>query len=253
MITLTLPEGRIVQGNPQVARQKTDTLTKAPVVKEGKPVMETFFAIAIPKNGTTHWNQTDWGKQIYDEGVREFPKGEYQIGSFAWKITDGDSTVPNKKMKKPCDREGFPGHWVISMSSQLNITCYDLQNGQAVLAAPATIKTGHYARAQVSIKGNGRTDSPGVYVNPLQVLRTKEGPEIVSSELDDTATAFGVPQADPTGGAFASPAPAPAPEYMAPPPPQPQGERTYAVNGGNYTAAQLRGFGWTDAQIATLP
>jgi len=36
--------------------------------------------------------------------------------AFSWKVTDGDSPLPNKKGKRPCDQTGYAGHWVIWFS-----------------------------------------------------------------------------------------------------------------------------------------
>jgi hypothetical protein len=56
-------------------------------------MIQHYFALAIPKTpGHTHWAQTDWGRQIWDEGNRAHPNFAPHA-TFSWKIEDGDSAV----------------------------------------------------------------------------------------------------------------------------------------------------------------
>lgn len=79
-------------------------------------------------------------------------------------IKDGNSQVPNKKGKKNCDREGFPGHWIIKLRSGFPPKTYN-GNGSEVMP-PESFKPGNYAQVNVSVAGN-TGDSPGVYINPV--------------------------------------------------------------------------------------
>ena len=114
------PPGRLVWGSVYNPREK-DAEGKPQLIKTGpnagQPTKRWSFGVAIAKGSETHWNQTKWGSDIYNTAARAWPNGQFQAPSFAWKVTDGDSTVPNKAGKKPCDREGYRGCWVLAFDS----------------------------------------------------------------------------------------------------------------------------------------
>lgn len=178
MITLTTPVGRIVQGELWKSREVKDQKGVAKLNADGTPQVSYFFAIAIPKEpGHTHWAQTAWGRQIWDEGNRAHPNFAPHP-TFSWKIEDGDSVIPNKKGKKNCDREGHPGHWILKFSSNFAINRTYNANGTEPLP-PEAFKPGHYVQVCASIKGN-TGDTPGVYLNPIFVALSGYGTEIES-------------------------------------------------------------------------
>src|ERR1700755_872449 len=97
-----LPVSRLVQGSvskPNTKNMNGQLLTN----KNGEPRVDYFIAVAIPKSGEQHWNQTHWGKIIWDLGNSFYPDGKAKLANFHWKIYDGDSTQPNNKGKRPCD------------------------------------------------------------------------------------------------------------------------------------------------------
>ena len=103
----TTPVGRIVGGSVSKAREIRDNQNKPVMDKDGKPRSEYSFGIAIPKTaGVTHWSQEAWGAPIFALAQQSWPNGEFQRPDFSWKITDGDSTIPNREGRKPADREG---------------------------------------------------------------------------------------------------------------------------------------------------
>ena len=121
-VNFTTPVGQMVQGSLYKA-STTDAENRPLIIKTGpnigKPTQQFFFALAIPKEpGHTHWSQTAWGKMIWDFGHAAWPGKQAEAPTFAWKIRDGDSAVPNKAGRKPCDHEGFRGCWVLSLTSQ---------------------------------------------------------------------------------------------------------------------------------------
>lgn len=197
----TTPEGRLVGGHPMQSNVRTDPRTQQPIMgKDGQPSRQTFIAVAIPKGGETHWYQTEWGGQIYQAAVAGWPNGEYNAPTFAWKIDDGDSQVPNKNGKKPCDREGYPGHWVLKCSTSLPVACFNkgYYDPTQQIQQEGEIKPGDYCRVFLQIRGNNPSQSPGVYLNPTKFELSRAGELIVLESGPSAAEAFG-------GGAPAGP------------------------------------------------
>ena len=225
-IEVLFPSGRVVQGDLYKAQDK-DGDGKPLVVKsgpnQGKPTVKYFFAVAIPKTaGKPHWANEEWGAKIWALGHSTWPNGQAQAPTFAWKIEDGDSTIPNKKGKKNAEREGFPGHWVVNFSSGFAPRIYN-SDGSAALAEPGYVKPGHYVQVLGSVDSNRSDMNPGMYINHVLVAFQGFGPEIHSGP-DAAAVGFGKGPAPagmtatPVGGLTPpAPAPAPAPAVVAPP------------------------------------
>ena len=271
---IKLPVGRLVGGHPMELHAVTDNKTKLPkLLKDGvTPMMECYVGVAIPKGAETHWDQTPWGQSIKQAGVNAWPNGEHAAATFAWKMTDGDSQVPNKKGNKPCDQEGFPGHWVVNAKQGWQVPCFHVGQYEPhqVIQRKDEIKRGDYVRLVVNALGNnikGPNESPGVYLNPTIMELSRAGVQIVGKNAPDAASAFGdstaqLPanaQIDPNVTAPAAPGTAVAPAApgtaVAPAPdilqaPAPPAVQSYNVNGTIYTADQLKATGWNDAQIA---
>lgn len=225
--TILTPVGRIVQGSLYKGNDK-DAEGKPLVTKSGPNAgqarLDYYFAIAIPKiAGHTHWSQTDWGQLIWATGHAAFPQAA-QSPTFAWKVKDGDSTIPNRKGKRPCDQEGFPGHWILSFSSGFPPKIYNANGTQQILE-PDAVKPGYYVQVYGTLDGNGSTTQPGVYLNHNMVAFVAHGQEIYFGP-DASAVGFGqnvqLPpgaSATPLPGAFnpAPPVPNGPPGYVAPP------------------------------------
>ncbi len=229
-LQILLPPGRIIMGDVCKGSDKDSkgvprTVKSGP--NKGQQVTQYFIGVAIPKAGEQAWWQTAWGQQIMAVGQQGFPNF-FQNPAFAWKIEDGDSTVPNKSNRRMCDAEGAPGHWVLKFSSQFAPPVYQ-QPSPGVFEQvnqPGLIKTGWWIQVHASVKSNGSAESPGIYLNQQMVLFVKQDKEITSGP--DAATAFagatvatlpgatalpfaGAPQA----GGPAMPAPAGTPGAMA--------------------------------------
>lgn len=241
MQDFTTPVGRLVEGSVSELHPRTDPITRAPKIgKDGQPSMELFFSLAIPKGPEAHWAETQWGAVIWAEGHSGFPNGETQQAGFAWKVTDGDSQVPNKNNKKPADKTGFPGNWVLHFSTSFAIAMYNADGSQPLPAEE--FYKGCYIQVLASTKANGATgtNTKGVYVNPSAVAFSGHGDRI-STGPDISKAGFGVgvvaPEgmsATPLGGmqsappSYPAPATAPAtaaspsepyPQILTPPPP----------------------------------
>ena len=211
---LLTPVGRLVAGSLYKA-QTTDAEGRPLVIKSGpqagQPRVDFFFALAIPKGQEQHWSQTPWGQKIWAAGHAAFPQGQGNAPTFAWKVTDGDSQVPNSLGKKPCDREGYKGNWVLAFSSGFAPKIYNADGSQQLLEENA-VKLGYYVQVFGSVSGNGSLQQPGVFLNHGMVALSAYGPEIVVGP-DAAAVGFG-------GGALpagASAVPVSAPFNPAPP------------------------------------
>jgi hypothetical protein len=245
---ILFPLSRLVGGSLYEA--KTTDQNGAPrVVKKGpnagKPFISYDFAIAIAKGVERHWAETQWGAVIWACGHAAFP-GPAQAATFAWKVTDGDSQIPNKKGNKPCDNEGYRGHWVIWLTSGIAPRVFNKDGSQQILE-PNAVKRGFYVQVFGNVKSNESTESPGVYINHSMVSMQAYGEEIVSGP-DAAAVGFGAGVALPPGAsvaplagtfnpaappvtpgaapipptaAYAPPPPVPAAAYTAPPAPVP--------------------------------
>ncbi len=283
-LQLLLPPGRMVFGDLYTASDK-DGQGNLRTTRDGKPKSTYDFGIAIPKNGTTHWAQTEWGKQVWEFGHREWPGGQGQRQDFAWKIKDGDSTVPSKSGRKPCENTGWPGHWVVVLSSAIAPRLYRIgANGQPEpFIEPEAIQPGDWIEVYASVASNGNLQNPGIYMNHSMVCfrgydaggRIVSGPRVENAGFGaaaapSTVQAFpggagmGAPVAAPT--AAITPATAPtapyAPQGLAAPvgiptPPAPPAAPVVhagpvmlpAANGVPYEA--YRSAGWTDEQMRT--
>lgn len=191
-VRFTSPVGRIVGGSVSKPRDK-NAEGKPLVIKTGKnagqPAQQWYIGLAIPKTGEQHWASTSWGQLIWGVGHAAFP-GIAQRPDFAWKVEDGDSQIPNKNNKKPCDQEGYKGCWILHLSQFYAIPAVDYKTTGKTPIDPVLIKRGYYAQVLVDVAGNGSAQTPGVYLNPTLVDLTAFGPEIVSGP-DADAAGFG--------------------------------------------------------------
>lgn len=279
--TILFPVGRLVYGSmTEGSTKKNDGSPR--VDKQGQPATEWGFGVAIPKGAETHWNGTPWGKQIWDAAHAAFQQGQTQRPDFSWKIIDGDSTIPNRNNKKPCDQEGYKGHWIVRFSSYFAPRTVDAK-GQSPID-PASIKRGYYVQVYADFSDNAPSQTPGMYINHRFVSLQAFGPEIQGG-MDASEVGFGqaalpagasavpigqaqVPASTTPNPPAAAPAPTPTtpdpsvlaagtttppppPPAAAPaPPPPPSPARTKQdrmVGGQNYDACI--GAGWTDEQL----
>ena len=262
MLELLLPEGRIVKGHPLFDRPVTDDNNRPVLDSNNQQKTDRYIAIAIPKNGSTDWKQTEWGAQVVQaasDPVEGYSAAEQSSPVFSWKIVDGDSAVPNRKGNAPKDQEGFLGHWVIHLTTALPYTVYANGNYAVPVTDKNEIKTGDFARIYVSVKGNKPAKTPGVYINPRMAEITRAGQQIVSDNLPSAASVFGGAAPAPSAPATPPPAAPAAPNVPPAPPappaaPAPAEEEKYNVNGAVYTRSQLLAMpGWTEAHLANQP
>ena len=242
-VEFTTSVGRVVQGDLWKGQTKDmdgNALTYKTGADAGKPRQNFFFALAIPKKGEPHWNQTPWGAIIYNAGVAGFPSAP-QRPQFAWKVIDGDSQVPNERNKRPCDQEGFPGHWVMRFTGSFAPEIGILTGGTwRVLTDPNSVKTGDYVQVKGEVEYNGNQNKPGIYLNHRGVKFDHSGELIRSSGgFDGTSAGFSESSTAPAGigtaGGFV-----PVPGAVS---------YTMTPKANNFTREQFLGNGWTDAQL----
>jgi hypothetical protein len=198
VINITTPVGRMIGGS--LYDPETTDYDGKPLTAKDKvtPRVNYSIGIAIPKTpGVAHWGSEAWGAPIWALAHEVFINGETQRHDFAWKITDGDSTIPNKRQRKPCDREGYPGHWVLWFSGGFAPQAYNNDGSQKLLEKDA-IKPGYYIQVFGSISDNQPSQSPGLYLNHTYVALSAYGEEI-NVGPDVTAAGFGHGVALPPG------------------------------------------------------
>lgn len=267
MADILFPVGRMVGGSMYKPNNKTDSFGKPVLDPQGEPVQSYSFGVAIPKTQAS-WRNETWGAQIYTVGQVAYP-GICDTPSFAWKIVDGDSQVPNKKGKKPCDQEGYAGNWVLWFSQSWAPKLVN-QNGSQELTEPNAVIAGYFIQVYGNVKGNAPSPTPGVYLNPLAVALSGYGAPITTS-IDTTSVGFGnapAPagmSATPVGMMQPPPAAAPAPSAVpgpvtpnaaflqppavpaAPPPAPPTAPgRTMTAKAAGATYESFIAQGWTD-------
>lgn len=211
-IQFTTPVGRLVTGSVFKAETK-DNQGNPLMVKSGpnmgQPTQKYSFGLAIAK---TDPGMTELYGKFLAAGKQGFPSlfdaaGNCLQPAFSLKVTDGDSAVPNSKGNKPCDREGWPGHFIVFFSGSFAPKVYNGEN--MPLTNPDDVKRGYYIRIVGSVKENGNTEKPGVYCNYSLIQLCGYGAEISSGP--DVATAFAAPVSLPQGASATPLAPAVAP------------------------------------------
>lgn len=192
------PVGRLVMGN--LYRPRTQDGQGRPLVykngpKTGQPRSDIFFALAIPKGqevtsgyGALSWVMTPWGQEIYKAGCA-FMAHAPQLPTFAWKVADGDSVVPNTKGKRLADSEGCRGHWILFFTSTVAFKICNADGSQH-LTQPDAVKPGYFVQVGMNSKGNDSPDKPGVYLNPVAVALVAYGEEIQTG-VDTGSLGFG--------------------------------------------------------------
>lgn len=277
-LDILFPVGRLVGGDPYTLKD-TDSEGKPRVImtgpNAGKAKAECYLAVAIPKiAGHTHWGQTDWGAKIYASATAAWPSGQYQTPTFAWKIVDGDSAIPNRNGTVPNKREGYPGHWVVSFTGSFLPPIYNADGSQRI-ETPGAVKTGYYVQVFGNIASNESSKSPGIYMNYSMIALAGYGPEITYGP-DASAVGFGgalppgasavpvtsfappaaapptfVPTSHPANATAAPVTPTaitPAPSFLTPQaPPVAAPPKRVLKNGWDY--AEAIKMGWTDATL----
>jgi hypothetical protein len=182
MIEIDTGVGRIVWGHPSKAQHKRDQQNQV-VMKDGKPVEQWTFGLAIPRQ---HFETVIW-PAMAAEAATGFPNIPPQ---FSWKFKDGDNAIDRKGLPYN-QREGYAGHYVLSVSTEVfapQVVHFNPATGQYRQMAPDEIKCGDYVAAKLQLKVNVPTNAshtPGLYVNPVLIDFVGYGTAIVSANAPD--------------------------------------------------------------------
>jgi hypothetical protein len=243
---ISTPLGRFVQGD--IFKGRTTNFQGRPLTtQKGEPRTDYYVAVAVPKRDAQPLLEILRGIAHAD-----FPNGEHARRDFAWKYIDGDSQETDMRGTKPCDKEGFPGNIVFRFSSGFVPKLYDANYDEII--DPNRVKLGDYIRVSGTVRGNGDSMRPGLYLSHDLVMFVNEGEEIRTGI--DPRQAFGAPSAlsQPHLRMGESPQVQPRdlppnpPSAGAPPPPPPPAGPQMAP-GCPYTYEQLKGQGWSDEQM----
>lgn len=223
----TTPVGRIVQGDVFVAQTKDQqgnlrTVKSGPNI--GQPAPQFFVAVAIPKlnpSNPAEWNPEWLGfmSMLYRAATTEWPTmfnaatpdaNVFGILAkppvnpvFTFKVKDGDGLDRNGKSN--AEKEGFPGHWIVSFASSYapkvvrpsSPGVWETLTWEPNSGTPCPVKRGYYVRVAGSVTGNDSPNTPGLYVNLDMIELVGHGPEIIGGP--DAASAFATPAALPPG------------------------------------------------------
>lgn len=212
-VEVTTPVARLLWGSVHKGRAKENEDGSPKLIKsgadQGKPLFMFEFGVGIPKT-QAHWaNEPGWGQALWAEAQACWPGGQTQRPDFAFKVTDGDSQVPNKRMKKPCDQEGFAGHWVVSFSGMSAPQIFSTLDGGAPRAwaptpqQPELIQPGDMVQVFGTISSNNSQLTAGMYFNHRAVCMRGMSPlGRISTQAPVDANVFGAGLAP---GAVATP------------------------------------------------
>lgn len=213
-IPITTPVGRLVSGDlfvPETKDRQGNPLLIKSGANMGQPTQKYNIGLAIPKTDPTF-------NALYAElqraGREGFPNlfdaaGTCILPTFSDKFTDGDSQVPNSAGNRPCDKAGFPGHWILWFSGSFAPKVYENDEACTPITNPDMVKRGYWIRIVGSVVGNANATKPGVYLNYNLIQLCGFG-EVISSG-PDAKTAFASPVALPAGASAIPLAPAVAP------------------------------------------
>lgn len=243
--------GQLVQGHPMKTSPVLDDKTKVHLKNSrGELRNRKFFSVAYPKGDPAVEAMI---KKIRDAGPAFWDSKIAAVPDFKNKLEDGDSTVGNSKGKSNAERAGFSGCWIIKFTTELPDMPRTCDENKEDLFEDGEFKPGDYVRVGLSISSNKSKDSPGLYVNPIVVMRVERGDAIftqrtAAEEIDEFDNMDDEPDS--------APAPKPAKDFgMAPPPPTPpatpSGPRTVTnKDGGVQLYDAMIGQGWTDETLA---
>ena len=212
--------GRLVFGDPFAFTGKTYQGRAVMNEKTGAQVMECQIGLAVEKGPLWDALYAD----LWARAAADFPNGEFNLPTFSWKFKDGD-------LPAYAGRDGWPGHVIVVASTRLGAPEVFSRLGGTLqqIVDPKSIKRGDYLQPQISFRGNGDQNKPGIYINLSRVclvgygLPIHVGPSPEEAFAQQGALPAGASQTPiATPGAQPAAMPAAQPQYAAPPAAQPQ-------------------------------
>ena len=231
------PVVRIIQGDafvPQTKDKEGNLLVYKTGAKQGQPREKYFIAGAVSKQDPEAENFIGllWSlamqtrPNMFDPNTRQCLRN-----NFSFKYVDGDSTEQDENGKRFCDKEGFPGHYVVFFSNGFP-PAVGTQGMAQLITDKERVKRGYYVRVLFEVASNDSDSKPGIILNHRAIEFIGAGEVIHSGP--DLKQAFGqqavgyVPQGmtqapvDNSGGNPAMPPPpAQQPQGQAAPPANP--------------------------------
>lgn len=288
MMTLLSPVGRLVQGSmykPRTQDWDGNQLVYKTGENKGQPRNEYYCALAVKKGAEKSWSETNWGQKIVVVAQTLFPGGQWQKPDFAWKVSDGDDTEENMNGNRPCEQEGFAGHWILKFSNGYAPQIVN-ENGSASILEKDAVLAGDYIQIAAIMKSNGQQKAnSGLFLNHTCVAFVRHGVRIFTG-IDPKNIGFGVDTVIPAEASevpvsrgftppvsVATPAPVPTPapyaQILTPPPaatrmnggysdehPHPLStptpvppKRVMLPKAGTNTYEQFVASGWTDIDL----
>lgn len=187
-----VPGGRIVWvgGDLFKGQLVTEFNSKTPKLdQQGRQMVEYSFGLAIAKKELEPGGSAYplW-EAIFKEAYAMYPSRQLPP-AFSLKYKDGDGV--DDKGASFATRQGYQGHLVFSLKTQIPIQFFRYENGQNFMVSNG-IKCGDYVTVQISVKAHGAMGQgkPGMYLNPQAVQLVREGQEIVNRPTGDQI--FGV-------------------------------------------------------------
>jgi hypothetical protein len=183
-----VPPGRLILGS--IYEPQTKDLDGNPLTdKNGQPRVQYYIGVGIRKGAETHWSQTEWGQKMWIVGNESFPK-HAGLPTFAWKIKDGDSVIPDKEGRIPNQREGHAGHWIINFTNGFAPTVVN-SDGSQIITQKDFVNRGDYIEIACQVKSNESQKSPGIFLNFTHVAFSRYGERLASSTIDPKTIGFG--------------------------------------------------------------
>lgn len=226
--------GNVFKGKPLMDKntklQKLDRNQK-PIVNKGFGLAIDKLVLQNPANLAPGAVGEFWNA-LYEEAWTLYPD-RMVPKNFAWKRIDGD-TDTNEEGQPWSRKEGYPGHYVLPCTTNLEIAYYKFMPGAVEpTLIDEGIKVGDYVQVQLNVVAHPPIEGgkPGLYLNPLSVLFLAPGKAIITQQ--DGADIFGTSLPAPPMGAQVVHDPTPQMGQVAPMPNQAPLNFAHLQNGQN--------------------
>ena len=171
----------------------------------GNQKKQWVYMLAIPKAYALAEHTGPGGKgeifRVMQEETNQIYNGNIPQ-NYAWKYRDGDSQEVDNKGNLWSKREGYPGHYVLTVSSYFPPQIYDFNmQTQELKPVSSGLNCGDYYQAMVTVKAHGplKKGKAGLYLNINGLMRYGHGQPIAVRADAGKAFAAGLPTSLPQG------------------------------------------------------